>query len=106
MEAAILSHRAIALIVLAVLVPLVSHVASGGASGTPTFRYADTGTTGVELNLGVAPNGHVFVGGWNHVARSTDDGVTWAATTWLPVTVAADRTLRVDHATGRVFTDD
>ena len=93
-------------LLLAFALVLVPSFASSGASGAPTFRMHDTGTTGVELNLGVAPNGHIFVGGWNHIARSTDDGVSWAQTMTLPVVVAADRTLRVDHATGHVFTDD
>jgi hypothetical protein len=80
---------------------------SGGATGTPTFRMSSTGGTGVELNVGVAANGHVFVGAWDGVRKSTDDGVTWTAIPDNPVlTFAADRVLVVDKATGRVFLDD
>jgi hypothetical protein len=69
------------------------------------FSTTDTGATGPELNLGVTSNGFIFVGGWNGVRRSMNDGATWQA---LGVShlIAADRVLIVDHDTDRVFLDD
>jgi hypothetical protein len=84
------------------------------AAGQPlvesaTFSLIRTAATATEINLGVAPNGHVFVGGWNAVYRSSDDGATWQrlnAEPWQVATIAADRVLIVDHDTGRVIKDD
>ncbi|HUR68181.1 MAG TPA: sialidase family protein, partial [Candidatus Thermoplasmatota archaeon] len=73
----------------------------------PTFRLVDSGATGSELNLGLDSAGNIFVGGWNAVARSTDDGATWTLHGTIPaITFAADRVLVVDKDTGRVFVDD
>jgi hypothetical protein len=97
---------AAALVILLSLVALLpAHPASGG-TGTPTFRMSSTGGSGVELNLGVLPDGHIFVGTWNGPVKSTDDGLTWHNVYDLPANVAADRTLTVDKQTGRVFFDD
>ena len=73
---------------------------------TPTFTLHDAGVNGPELNIGVSPNGSVFVGGWDAVGRSTDGGNTWTQVQPGPVQVAADRVLIVDHATGRVIEED
>lgn len=76
-----------------------------------TFRVVDSGAHGPELNIGVAPSGSVFVGGWDHIARSRDDGASWEAmdipaAPGLSVGFAADRVLIVDHDTGRLIEDD
>jgi hypothetical protein len=73
---------------------------------TPTFKLVDAGVNGPELNVGVSPNGSVFVGGWDAVGRSTDGGNTWTSVQPGPVGVAADRVLIVDHVTGRVIEED
>jgi hypothetical protein len=67
----------------------------------------DSGATGPELNIGVALNGNIYVGGWNSVARSRDDGATWTLHATNPaVGFAADRVLIVDKDTGRIYEDD
>lgn len=74
---------------------------------TPTFVLRDSTVNGPELNIGVAPNGSIFVGGWDKVARSTDDGLSWTQHQPVPVIgFAADRVLVVDHDTGRIAVDD
>lgn len=81
------------------------------AAAAASFRVVDSGAHGPELNLGVGPTGTIFVGGWDHIARSRDDGATWDAID-IPVApgvslgFAADRVLIVDHDTGRVIEDD
>jgi hypothetical protein len=73
----------------------------------PTFTLVDSTVSGSELNLGVAPNGSIFVGGWDAIGRSTDGGVTWTRHSTTPVlTFAADRVLIVDKDTGRVLVND
>jgi hypothetical protein len=73
----------------------------------PTFTVVDTTVNGSELNVGVAPNGSIFVGGWDAVGRSTNGGTTWTHLSPVPaVSFAADRVLVVDHDTGRVAVDD
>jgi len=98
----------LALLSLVALAP--APAVSGGASGTPTFRMTGAIGTGVELNLGVLPNGHIFVGTWDGPHKSTDDGLTWTNINnigaGISANVAADRTLTVDKQTGRVFQDD
>jgi hypothetical protein len=103
------STSKVALLVLAALLaaPLAAPAFAGaGAASLPTFRLADAGVTGPELNLGVSPNGKIFVGGWDRIARSSDDGVTWTHVDPRPVGFAADRVLIVDKDTGRVLIDD
>lgn len=98
---------------------LVAAVASAGAlaalalnappssATTPTFTLRDSTVNGSELNVGVAPNGSIFVGGWDKIGRSTDDGATWSQLQPISaVGFAADRVLVVDHDTGRVAVDD
>lgn len=83
--------------------------AAGPSIESANFRLATPGATGSELNVGVAPNGHIFVGGWNGVYRSVNDGFSWTRVASEPVpglTVAADRVLIVDHDTGRILKDD
>ncbi|MCA1812409.1 MAG: glycoside hydrolase [Halobacteriales archaeon] len=81
-----------------------SQAAIGSA---PTFTVVDTHSTGPELGIGVSREGTIYVGGWDHVARSRDDGATWTALSPQPLlSVAADRVLIVDHDTGRVFVQD
>ena len=71
------------------------------------FSLADSGVNGSELNIGVSPNGSIFVGGWDSIARSTDDGQTWTKLRTNPVLgFAADRVLIVDKDTGRVMVND
>lgn len=97
------------LVTLALLLaaPLASPAFAGaGALNLPTFRLSDAGVTGPELNLGVSPNGKIFVGGWDKIARSSDDGLTWVGINPRPVGFAADRVLIVDKDTGRVMFDD
>lgn len=78
-----------------------------GHATTPTFKIVDTTVNGSELNVGVAPNGSIFVGGWDKIGRSTDDGATWSQLSPVSaVGFAADRVLVVDHDTGRVMVDD
>lgn len=88
-------------------------VESPAAFGAPTFRLVDSRSHGSELNLGWAPNGDIWVGGWDHLARSSDDGLSWTAITpklvpvgGLSLGFAADRVLVVDHDTGRVMVAD
>jgi hypothetical protein len=97
-----------ALFALALLAAALPLAAPSGASTAPTFRLVDAGSTGSELNVGVAQrSGEIFVGGWDTIARSTDDGASWShVTLGLPVGFAADRVLIVDHATDRVFEED
>src|SRR5258708_1080220 len=74
---------------------------------TPTFPVVDSTVNGPELNVGVAPNGSIFVGGWDKIGRSTDGGAHWSQLSPISaVGFAADRVLVVDHDTGRVATDD
>jgi hypothetical protein len=95
----------VAVAVFAVLGALLASAPAPAA--TPTFRLADTGTTGVEVNLGFTTNGHIFYGGWDHIAVSKDAGVTWHPTTGQPLEpFAADRVLIVDPTTNRVFVED
>jgi hypothetical protein len=76
-------------------------------AATPTFSVVDSTVNGSELNIGVAPNGSIFVGGWDKIGRSTNDGATWSQLSPISaVGFAADRVLVVDHDTGRVATDD
>src|SRR5207302_9472842 len=75
-------------------------------AATPTFDLVDTGVHCPELNIGVAPSGSVFVGGWDAVGRSTDGDNPWTPVQPGPVGVAADRVLIVDHVTGRVIEED
>ena len=66
-------------------------VPAGPSQGEPspaTFRLVPTGAHGSEVNLGITRSGILFFGGWDHVARSTDDGRTWVAKS-LPSPVAA-----------------
>lgn len=82
-------------------------VAGPSHATVPTFSLVDSTVNGSELNVGVAPNGTIFVGGWDSIGRSTNDGATWTHLSTLPaVSFAADRTLVVDHDTGRVLVDD
>ena len=90
---------------LALATVLVSSPASQ-ATG-PTFTLVDSTVNGSELNVGVAPNGNIYVGGWDAIGRSTDGGATWTRHSTTPaVTFAADRVLVVDHDTGRVLVND
>jgi hypothetical protein len=83
----------------------VAPAGAPAASVAPRFTLAETGAHGSEVNLGITRSGVLFFGGWDHVARSTDGGVTWAAAS--PDTpIAADRVLIVDRSTDRVFVDD
>lgn len=90
--------------VLALLLALP--LLAGANPVPPAFRLSDTGVHGSELNVGVSPNGKIFVGGWDRVARSDDDGLTWVKLNPRPVGFAADRVLIVDKTTGRVLIDD
>jgi hypothetical protein len=82
-------------------------IAPSSNATTPTFTVRDAGVNGSELNVGVAPNGTIFVGGWDKIGRSTDDGATWSKLSPVSaVGFAADRVLVVDHDTGRVAVDD
>lgn len=104
-----LPQRVVVLGTVLVVLALSASALPAQADTLPTFRVSDTGATGPELNLGVTSNGNVFVGGWNHVAKSVDDGATWQAVSFshLPaVSIAADRVLIVDHDTDRVFVSD
>jgi hypothetical protein len=84
---------------------LVPGGVSSGVGSDPTFTLWATGTHGSEVNLGITHAGVVFFGGWDHIARSADDGRTWE--TASPATpLAADRVLVVDRSTDRVFVDD
>ena len=78
---------------------------TNGEPAAPTFGLFPTGAHGSEVNLGITARGVLFFGGWDHIARSADDGRSWVA---LPKAspVAADRVLVVDRRTGRVFVDD
>jgi BNR/Asp-box repeat len=93
------------LLLLAVGAAAVPAGVSSGQPSAPTFRLVPTGSHGSEVNLGITRSGVIFFGGWDHIARSADDGRTWVA---LPKAspVAADRVLVVDRTTGRVFVDD
>lgn len=71
-----------------------------------TFRVANTGATGPELNLGVTSTGDIWVGGWGALALSTDDGLTWTDPSITGSVLSADRVLIVDKATDRVYVDD
>ena len=78
---------------------------SGAEPPAARFGLFPTGAHGSEVNLGFTRSGVMFFGGWDHIARSSDDGRTWSVAS-LPTPVAADRVLIVDRATGRVFVDD
>lgn len=98
---------ALALLLAApLLLPTFPGFASAGHQPGLAFRLTDSGATGPELNIGVASNGYIFVGGWGAIARSTDDGLTWTPHNLRPVGFAADRVLIVDKATDRVLVDD
>lgn len=94
----------IATLVLATV--LIAFPMGAAVEGAPTFRVSDTGADGPELNIGVASNGYIFVGGWGRLARSTDGGVTWTNPTIPGSVISADRVLIVDKDTDRVFVDD
>ena len=82
-------------------------VSSPATATGPTFTVVDSTVNGSELNVGVAPNGNIYVGGWDAVGRSTDGGTTWTRHATMPaVSFAADRVLIVDHDTGRVLVND
>jgi len=93
------------LMVLAAGVGVVPAGPSGAEPPAATFGLFPTGAHGSEVNVGFTRSGVMFFGGWDHIARSTDDGRTWAAAS-PPTPLAADRVLIVDRATGRVFVDD
>jgi hypothetical protein len=100
-------RHSIALAAAACAVTALALSAPPSQAVTPTFDVVDTTVNGSELNVGVAPNGSIFVGGWDKIARSTNGGTTW--TQLSPVSAvgfAADRVLVVDHDTGRVAVDD
>jgi hypothetical protein len=100
-------HVALPLLVLALV---AGPVALGGGTGTPTFRLSTPPASGPELNVGVAPDGHLFVGGWSDggpsIVKSADGGVTWTSIPPTQDDVSADRVLVVDHDTGRVLVAD
>jgi len=100
-------HLAVPLVLLCLT---LGPLALGGGSGTPTFRLSTAPATGPELNVGVAPDGHLFVGGWSDggpsVVKSADGGVTWSSIPPTQDDVSADRVLVVDHDTGRVLVAD
>ncbi len=76
-------------------------------SATSTFKLVDSGATGSELNVGLTSNGCIFVGGWNVIRRSCNDGATWTSQPHMTgVSFAADRALITDHDTDRVFVSD
>ncbi len=85
---------------------------TGGAPETApgaalAFTLSDSGSDGSELNVGVTSTGVIFLGGWDTIARTTDEGATWTHHSTTPVvTFAADRVLIVDRDTDRVFVDD
>jgi hypothetical protein len=91
--------------VLGLAVGLVPAGPSSGAASAPGFGLFPTGAHGSEVNIGITRSGVLFFGGWDHVARSTDDGRSWVA---LPKAspVAADRVLEVDRKTGRDLVAD
>lgn len=111
---------AAALVLALVAAPAASELlkpSPAGVADLPTFRMVDSGAHGSELTLGVRADGAVFVGGWDHIARSTDDGRTWTKLAMAlgpkvgPLNppglgFAADRVLVVDKDTGRVLVDD
>lgn len=80
--------------------------AEATTAAAPTFRLVDSGATGSELNIGLTPGGGIFVGGWNTVYRSMDDGLTWKALSGVGFGLAADRVLVTDHDTGRILVSD
>jgi len=95
-------------LLLTMVVALAAAVVPTGPSNgepAPAFGLFPTGAHGSEVNLGFTSQGVMFFGGWDHIARSADDGRSWVA---LPKAspVAADRVLVVDRTTGRVFVDD
>jgi hypothetical protein len=94
-------------------------VSLAGAMGVPSgrvsaasasFTLVDAGVNGSELNIGVGPDGAVYVGGWDAVARSLDGGASWdrvqPGKLASAVGFGADRVLVVDHQTGVVFEED
>src|SRR5207245_7243094 len=74
---------AVALVLVAVALAAAPTSASGqpGHSALPTFRLSNTGATGVEVNLGITSKGSIFFGGWDHIARSDNNGKSWQALT-------------------------
>ena len=95
----------VAVMVAAVAAAAVPVGPSNGEPAAPAFGLFPTGAHGSEVNLGITAQGVLFFGGWDHIARSADDGRSWVA---LPKAspLAADRVLVVDRTTGRVFVDD
>jgi hypothetical protein len=83
-----------------------SLVAASPAGAQLAFKLRNTGATGSEPNVGVTSGGVIFLGGWDHIARSTDDGENWTLHDTGPVGFAADRVLIVDRAADRVLVDD
>jgi hypothetical protein len=92
---------------LAALIIAVPVLVNGQAGAGIAFRTSDTGADGPEVNIGITSRGVLFFGGWDHIARSIDDGRTWQPTAELsPFRAAGDRVLIVDRDTDRVFVDD
>ena len=99
-------HTLLAVAALGALAAVALSSPASQAVG-PTFTVVDSTVNGSELNVGVAPNGSIFVGGWDAIGRSTDDGATWTRHSTTPaITFAADRVLIVDKDTGRVLVND
>src|SRR5689334_19464394 len=71
---------------------------SSGEPAGPAFGLFPTGAHGSEVTLGFTSQGVLFFGGWDHIARSSDDGRSWVALP-KPSPVAADRVLVVDRTT-------
>lgn len=97
----------------AAVVALAALAATPGEAArrrSPAFRLSNTGAFAPEVTLGVQRDGDIFVGGWDYVVKSDDDGRSWTRigpdiASVGPV-VAADRVLVVDKGTARVFVDD
>ncbi len=83
---------------------------SGGVTTSAlSFNIYDSGVHGSELNVGVQSDGDIYVGGWDRIARSSDEGATWVQHGYAiggVLTLAADRVLIVDKDTDRVFVND
>lgn len=99
--------RLIVAALLAASLPAVAHGEEPNPE-IPAFRLSDTGTNGVEVNLGITSKGAIFFGGWDRIGRSMDDGTTWDALVPGPLgqVYAGDRVLIVDRQTDRVYVDD
>src|SRR5947207_748541 len=64
--------------IVAVMSLVLATSSSAGASRVaptprPHFLLSDTGAHGGELNLGITSKGSIFLGGWDHIARSDDN---------------------------------